>query len=251
MVGATDSDRLAVRGVVKRFGTREVLRDINMTVQPGEIHGLIGPNGSGKSTLLKCVMGAERVSAGEILLDGRRIDKLTPQGRNRRGLSIKFQHAQIVPSLNVRQNIRLALGRQRGIAAWIRNAGRRQEEEERLMDSLGISHRAAEPAVNLSHGEKQWLELAMALASDPGLLLLDEPTAGMSVAERAQTETALRNLTENNRSIILVDHDLDFVRRFSDSITVLNNGELVTTGPTNDVANDPEVRQVYLGGAKK
>lgn len=249
MVDDRSMERLSVTSAIKRYGTRVVLNDVDLSVSAGEVHGLIGPNGSGKSTLLKCIMGAEPLSSGDVLLNGTRINRRSPQARNRRGMSIKFQHAEVIPSLTVRHNIRLALGRRRSFASWILNTSRATGREDELMDALDIHEIANEIAVNLSHGEQQWLELGMALATDPSVLLLDEPTAGMSLAERAKTESALRKLTQQNRAIILVDHDLDFVKRFSDSITVLNDGEVVTSGSTDEVSKDPDVRRIYLGEA--
>lgn len=239
--------RLVVRGAVKRYGPREVLSNVDITVRPGEVHGLIGPNGSGKSTLLKCIMGAETLTEGDVLFEGERINSLSPPARNRRGMAIKFQHAEVVPNLTVRQNIRLAINPRRTVSSWLLRGDQFLAREDELLAAFGIEQKDDWLALNLSHGERQWLELAMALANDPGLLLLDEPTAGMSVAERSQTEEALRAVLHGGRSIVLVDHDLDFVKRFSDSITVLNNGVVVRSASTAEVASDPEVRRIYLG----
>jgi ABC-type branched-subunit amino acid transport system ATPase component len=240
--------RLEIRNATKRYGLREVLQEVNLSVAPGAVHGLIGPNGSGKSTLLKCIVDAERLTSGEILYNGQSIGALSGQNRSRLGMGVKFQTAQLIPSLSVRQSIRLALGYERSFASWLRNGRQYRAREEELMAGVQLDEHADTLAMNLSHGEQQRLELAMALASKPDLLLLDEPTAGMSVTERAQAEILLRNIKDDGQSILIVDHDLDFVKRFCDAITVLHNGAMVATGTTSEVVGDTNVRQAYLGG---
>lgn len=240
--------RLQVNNATKRYGQREVLRNVNLTVAPGEIHGLVGPNGSGKSTLLKCVVGAEKLTNGQVIHDGRDVTGLSGQQRTRRGIGVKFQTAQLIPTLAVRHNIRLAVGFNRSFRSWLGSGKSFQEREDELLHAVRLDTEADIPASNLSHGKQQWLELAMALASKPDLLLLDEPTAGMSLIERADTEQLLRDVIEVGQSILIVDHDLDFVKRFCDRLTVLHNGEVVASGETEQVRSDVNVRKAYLGG---
>lgn len=240
--------RLQVINVTKRYGQREVLHNVNLTVLPGEIHGLVGPNGSGKSTLLKCIVGAERLTSGRILHDGKDVTGLSGQQRSRLGMGVKFQTAQLIPSLAVRHNIRLAVGFNRSFRSWLGSGKSFLEREEELLHAVNLAADAELPASNLSHGQQQWLELAMALASKPDLLLLDEPTAGMSLIERSQTELLLRDVIEVGQSILIVDHDLDFVKRFCNRLTVLHNGEVVASGETEEVRSDVNVRKAYLGG---
>ncbi len=240
--------RLQVNGATKRYGQREALRNVSLTVSPGEIHGLVGPNGSGKSTLLKCVVGAERLTSGQVLHDGKDVTGLSGQQRTRRGIGVKFQTAQLIPSLAVRHNIRLAVGFDRSFWSWLGGGTSFREREDELLHAVKLDLEADVPASDLSHGKQQWLELAMALASKPDLLLLDEPTAGMSVVERSDTEQLLRDVIEVGQSILIVDHDLDFVKRFCDRLTVLHNGEVVASGETEQVRNDVNVRKAYLGG---
>lgn len=244
----TPVTRLEVINATKRYGQREVLSNVSLTVSPGEIHGLVGPNGSGKSTLLKCIVGAEKLTRGQILHDGKDVTGLSGQQRTRLGMGVKFQAAQLIPSLAVRHNIRLAVGFDRSFRSWLGSGKGYLEREEELLHAVDLAADTDTPASNLSHGQQQWLELAMALASKPDLLLLDEPTAGMSLVERSQTEQLLRDVIEVGQSILIVDHDLDFVKRFCNRLTVLHNGEVVASGETEQVRSDANVRNAYLGG---
>lgn len=238
---------LQVTGASKKYGAREVLQDVALEIKAGDIHGIIGPNGSGKSTLLKCIVGAEDLSKGSVFFNGKNITSVSGAGRAKAGMGVKFQTAQFFPTLTVRENIRIALGNTRSFWSWLSNKRSPKAEEIALIRSMSLEDQIDEVAKNLSHGEQQRLELGIALAGDPDLLLLDEPTAGMSVKERSETEQLLRRIKRADQSILIVDHDLDFVKRFSNRITVLHNGVVIKSGTTEDISNDENVRKAYLG----
>lgn len=238
---------LECRRVSKHFGALAALADVNLTVQGNEFHGLIGPNGSGKSTLLKCIAGAEIRTRGEIELDGQDIAAHTPAERARAGLSIKFQITAVLPELSVYDNVLLALQSRQSWHALLRSRSRGALHDE-VMDTLErfrLAERGDELAGILSHGQQQWLEIAMALAGSPKLLLLDEPTAGMSPQERRATGELLAPV-KARCSILIVEHDLDFIKDICDTLTVLDQGQVVASGPTRSVQEDARVQQAYL-----
>jgi len=239
---------LECRSVSKRYGPLRALDRVSMQLEPGEVRGLIGPNGSGKSTLLRIIGGAEQASGGDIWFEGRRIDRFSAARRSRLGIAMKFQIPSVFGSLSVLENVVVALGRGIGILRWL--SGRptvERREAERLLELVGLSDVKDVHAAHLSHGQQQWLEIAMATSVRPRLLLLDEPTAGMSPDERLATEKILRVVAEQAASII-VEHDIDFVRRISDTITVLHLGHMVGEGTPDEVRELPQVRRAYLGG---
>jgi branched-chain amino acid transport system ATP-binding protein len=238
---------LEVAGVAKRFGQLQALVGVDLQVAAGQIHGLIGPNGSGKSTLMKCIVGALRPDTGTIHFDGRDLTMLPAAERSRAGLSIKFQITSIFPELTVYDNVLLALQAQTPLGPLIRSATRRGLHE-RVMTALehfGLASRADHRAGILSHGEQQWLEIAMALASDPELVLLDEPTAGMSLEERRLTGERLMGM-KRHCSILIVEHDLDFIREVSDVLTVMDQGTVLDSGSVEAIQSSPKVQEVYL-----
>lgn len=238
---------LRISSASKQYGIRTVLNRVSLEIDKGSAHGLIGPNGSGKSTLLKCLVGAETLSSGSILFKGNRIDRWSPRKRITAGIGVKFQHAQVIPQLTVAENIIAASNAKRSFGRWVARAAAINAGQMADLERLGLAQFLQVNATDLSHGQQQWLELAMSLASEPDLLLLDEPTAGMNDAERGQTESALGEFRARGISILLIDHDLDFVKRFCDSLTVLHNGDLVASGSTHDVAAIDTVREAYLG----
>ena len=238
---------LEARGIVKLFGNLRALDGVALTVEPGQIHGLIGPNGSGKSTLLQCVAGGTFPTAGRIAFEGADITTAPPPERARAGISIKFQITSVLPGLSVFDNVLLAL-QSRGSVPDLVFSRTRAALAERAMWMLAHFHltdRAGEIAGVLSHGEQQWLEIAMALAPDPRLLLLDEPTAGMSLEERRATGDFLRPLAERC-AIVIVEHDLDFIRDLCGVLTVLDQGRVLETGTVAEIQASPRVQEVYL-----
>jgi len=237
---------LQVRGVHKTFGTLLALDGVDVEVQAGTFHGLIGPNGSGKSTLLKAIAGAHLPSSGTISFDGHDITSATPYERARVGMSLKFQITAVLRELSVYDNVLLALQADQGVWSLIRSL-RRQALRDEVMHALErfrLTDRADELAGSLSHGEQQWLEIAMALAPRPKLLLLDEPTGGMSPEERRVTGELLAPI-KSECALVIVEHDLDFIRDICDVLTVLDQGRVLDTGTVDEIQRSPKVQQVY------
>jgi len=221
-------------GVEHQFGPLMALRNVNLRIGARERHGLIGPNGSGKSTLLKILAGALRPTRGEIRLDGRSITRWPSHRRARAGVAMKFQAPRIFPELTVAENIALAA---RFGAPDTRQVG--DADLSRLVD---FSDYLDVPAGNLSHGVRQWLELVMAMETRPRFMLLDEPTAGMSPSERTRTAEILAAAP---CALLVVDHDIPLVAKMCDQITLLHEGHVEASGPTETVVADPIVARVY------
>lgn len=241
---------LEARAVTKVFGALTALDQAELIVAPNEFHGLIGPNGSGKSTLLKCIAGAETPTSGSIRIGGSDITAATSQERSRAGLSIKFQITAILPQLSVYDNVLLSLQAGESMFALLASRSRRRLDEK-VMDYLGrfrLADRRDDLAAELSHGQQQWLEIAMALAREPKVLLLDEPTAGMSPQERRATGELIAPI-KAYCSLLIVEHDLDFIKDICDSLTVLDQGKVVASGPTAHVQEDERVKEAYLSHA--
>jgi len=239
---------LETRAVTKAFGRIMALRSVDLTVGENEFHGLIGPNGSGKSTLLKCVAGAELATEGTIRFAGRDISDATPTKRARAGISLKFQITSVLPALTVYDNVLLALQARSSTASLIFSRTRKALHEGvmHLLEQFHLAERCMErAAAALSHGQQQWLEIAMALACEPRLLLLDEPTAGMSLEERRATGDLLVPL-KHRCSLVIVEHDLDFIRSICDRLTVLDQGSVLDCGTVSHIQNSSKVRETYL-----
>jgi branched-chain amino acid transport system ATP-binding protein len=237
---------LEVRGVAKTFGALRALDGVDLAVAPGSFHGLIGPNGSGKSTLLKAIAGEYPADEGSIVFAGRDITAAAPSERARAGLSIKFQITAVLPSLTVYDNLLLALQSGEGLGALLLSRRRRRLHPavmERL-EVFRLADRAEEVAGALSHGQQQWLEIAMALAIGPRLLLLDEPTAGMSLEERRATGALLRPIRDRC-ALLIVEHDLDFIKELCDRITVLDGGRMLDEGTAAEIQASVRVQEVY------
>ncbi|WP_435067211.1 ABC transporter ATP-binding protein [Haloplanus sp. C73] len=236
---------LRTEGLTKRFGGLTAVDDVNLQIDRGEIRCLIGPNGAGKSTLLKLLVGQLTPSEGSIFYDGRDITDLSQHERARNGLSMKFQVPAVYGDLSVRQNVHIPLQREvdrRHIDGAI----------DETLDEFGLLDAAETRASDLSHGQQQWLEIAMASALDPDLLLLDEPAAGMSVRETEQTAEYIHRLNEDrDMTLLVIEHDIDFVRAIAQSVTVLHRGEVFAEGPIESIENDPEVRRIYLGEVRE
>ena len=231
----------------KQFGDLCALDDVDLRIDRQQIHGLIGPNGSGKSTLLKCIAGAELPTKGRVHFNGADITLAPSYVRARAGISIKFQITSVLLGLSVFDNVLLALQARDNLRDLVLSRTRRKlaDRAARLLTDFRLANRANEVAGTLSHGEQQWLEIAMALAPDPQLLLLDEPTAGMSLEERRVTGELLRPFAERC-SIVIVEHDLDFIRDICDVLTVLEQGRVLETGTVAAIQASEKVKEVYL-----
>ncbi|HET8596854.1 MAG TPA: ABC transporter ATP-binding protein [Castellaniella sp.] len=241
---------LSLDGVRKSFGPVEIIRGVSLEVGENERHAIIGPNGAGKSTLFHLVSGQLRPSAGRIELGGQSIGGRSPQAVNRLGLARSFQITNLFPQLTVFENIRLAVMRSHGLqyCFWklIDRNGAVRERSEALLESVRLSRRAATAAGELSYSEQRSLEIAMTLASDPRIILLDEPMAGMSREETSYTTALIREVTEG-RALLIVEHDMEVVFSLSDRISVLVYGEVIATGTPEEIRADPRVREAYLG----
>jgi urea transport system ATP-binding protein len=234
------SEVLATKGVGKRFGGLAAVSGVDLSIGAGEIHCLIGPNGAGKSTLFKLIVGTYAPSDGTVLFRGEDVTRARPYQRVERGMSIKMQAPSVFRELPVRQNLHIAL--QHRVPR-----GRVAAEEERLLGLLDLAPQAAKPAGVLSHGQQQWLEIGMALALDPALLLLDEPTAGMSPEETHRTGELVKRLNAGGMTVLAVEHDMPFVRQIATRVTVMHLGEVFARGSVEEVTSDPRVAEIYLG----
>jgi branched-chain amino acid transport system ATP-binding protein len=242
---------LEVRDLRKSFGAVKATDGVNLQLRAGEIHALIGPNGAGKSTLITQLCGEVQPDAGAIILRGEDVTALPAYARARKGLARSFQITELCPDYTSQENLLLALVLKTGRAfqAWSnprRDAALNIEAQDWL-DKVGLSGRAAIRVRDLAHGEKRQLELAVALAREPGLLLLDEPMAGMGAEESARMTALLQEL-KRHYTILLVEHDMDAVFALADRITVLVYGKTIFTGTPDEVRRDAGVRAAYLGG---
>jgi branched-chain amino acid transport system ATP-binding protein len=241
---------LRLEGLCKRYGALVVTDAVDLAVGANEIHAVIGPNGAGKTTLVHQISGLSRPDAGRILFRGEDVTRLAMPARVRRGLARSFQITAILPGFTVRENVALAVQARAGSSfRFLRDAGREARlnaPAEAILSDLGLADRLDRPAGLLSHGEKRRLELAVALATDPKLLLLDEPLAGTSHEEAGTLIPALRALRERC-AVILVEHDMDAVFALADRVSVLVYGRVIASGPPETVRRDPEVRRAYLG----
>jgi ABC-type uncharacterized transport system ATPase subunit len=229
-----------VKGVSKRFGGLSAVSDVDLTINVGEIHCLIGPNGAGKSTLFKLIVGVYPPTKGSISFDSIDITNERPFARVQRGMSIKMQAPSVFKELPVRQNIQVALqGRLSGVE--------RSAEEDRLLTLLNLAPDSNKLAGALSHGQQQWLEIGMALALQPQLLLLDEPTAGMSPEETYKTGELVKSFNAGGMTVLVVEHDMAFVRQVAQRVTVLHLGKIFARGSLEAILEDEKVAEIYLG----
>jgi ABC-type uncharacterized transport system ATPase subunit len=231
---------LETRGLNKHFGGLHVTADINLALEQGEIHCLIGPNGAGKSTLFRLILGEHAPSSGSIIYAGEDITKLKSFQRIRRGMSVKFQVPGIFKALSARQNLEIALQHHL-------EGGSLDAEADRLLDFLHLRDVGEQFAGNLSHGQKQWLEIGMAISLKPKLLLLDEPTAGMSPAETFATGEIVQTLNAEGVTVLAVEHDMSFVRQVARRVTVLHLGRIFAQGTIEEIVADERVAAIYLG----
>lgn len=239
---------LAVEGLSVSFDGFKAVNDLSFYVDEGEIRVIIGPNGAGKTTVLDLICGRTQATEGSIRFRGKELTKMKEHAIVHAGVGRKFQNPSIYEDLTVFENLELSYPKGYtvfGALAFKRDAAV-IEEVERIADTIFLSEEIEKPAGLLSHGQKQWLEIGMLLIQKPDLLMLDEPVAGMSVAERRQTAILLRRITEG-RSVIVIEHDMHFVEEIADRVTVLHQGKVLSEGSMERVKNDPKVVEVYLG----
>ncbi len=241
---------LTVDGLVRYFGGLKATDEVSLQVRPGELHAIIGPNGAGKTTLINLLTGELASDGGRILIGDADVTGQPIQQRVQLGLLRSYQITSVFDSFTVRENICLAARRKRGVrmAVWkplVRDS-ETMEVAQRIMAECQLQHVADEAAANLAYGQRRQLEIAMALAADPRLLLLDEPMAGMSAAEGAAAIELLRSL-KGQYTIVLVEHDMNAVFSLADRISVLVYGKVIATGTADEIRNHPDVRKAYLG----
>jgi branched-chain amino acid transport system ATP-binding protein len=244
---------LEIEGLSRRFGGVTAVDNVSMQVTEGEVHALIGPNGAGKSTLFNLITGTLPPSGGKVRFAGRRITGLPAYRICQLGIARTFQITALYPEMTARDNVRLAAQAREprrwqpwGGGAVFREAERRGEA---ALQRLGLAAVAEQQAGLLSHGDQRLLEVAMALAQEPRLLLLDEPTQGLSVEETAQAVETLASLfRDRGMTALLVEHDMEVVFRLAAHITVLHRGAVIADGAPEEVRADPEVQRAYLGG---
>jgi branched-chain amino acid transport system ATP-binding protein len=241
---------LEVRDIRKSFDGFLAVGGVSVKVDRGRIAAIIGPNGAGKTTFFNLVTGHLKPDAGTVLLDGRDITGLAPHDICRLGMGRSFQRTNIFPKLTVYENVQAAFlsHRGRGRDLWSRVERLYREETEGLLASLGLLERAGETSGFLSHGAQKQLELGIALASEPSLLLLDEPTAGMSATETRETIRLVERIArERGLTLLFTEHDMEVVFSIAQRITVLHQGQVIADGTPTEVRADPQVRRVYLG----
>ena len=243
---------LETRGLDKEFGGFKVTRDLSLKIETGARHALIGPNGAGKTTVINLLTGVLEPSRGRILLEGQDITDLPVHRRVLRGLSRTFQINQLYPDLTPLETIGLAVSERLGGGGdWWRRMGTRDDVNAEIADTLGrfrLLDVMNEPTANLPYGKQRLLEIAVAIAARPRVLLLDEPAAGVPEGERKDILAAVAALPRDV-TVLLIEHDMDLVFSFADRISVLVAGALLVEGPPDQVARDPQVKAVYLGEA--
>ena len=244
---------LEVEGVSKSFGALAALSRVSLMVREGEVFSVIGPNGAGKSTLFNVISGLHAPTAGRIVFRGKEVTGLGPEVINRRGLAKTFQITNIFPGISVYDNVRVAAQSRMPVSGRLPSLWQLPDVEGPVMEllsAIGLAARRDELAQNLSHGEQRYLEICLALATDPALLLLDEPTAGMTPGETKEATALIRRIAlDRHLTVLLIEHDMSVVMGISDRIAVLHFGEKIAEGSPEAIRSDPKVLDAYLGGA--
>ena len=243
---------LDVRDVTVSFDGFRALDGLNFSMAYGELRFVIGPNGAGKTTLLDIITGKTRPTSGQVRFDGvPNVQRMAEHRLIQAGAARKFQTPSIFGSLSVYENLEAAIGFRDGTVGLLRGLSAAQREAvASTLDTIDLTGRTDVKASSLSHGQKQWLELGMLLVQEPKLLLLDEPIAGMTRRERDRTGALLQTIAEQ-RSVLVVEHDMEFLRRFASTVTVMHAGKVLCEGPVEDVQRDPRVIEVYLGPTRE
>jgi branched-chain amino acid transport system ATP-binding protein len=245
---------LTARGLVKRYGGILAIDDLSIDVLPGETHALIGPNGAGKTTLIGQLTGDSRPDAGRVSFEGRDVTSMPAYRRARLGLARSFQITSIFPELTVLDNVALAVqvhsGRSFGFWRPARSDRRLTEPARHALRQVGLDARADAVAGHLSHGEHRQLEIALAVATEPKMLLLDEPMAGMAPEESRRLLALLQGF-KGRLSMLLVEHDMDAVYALADRISVMVYGRVIASGGVEEIRGDAEVKRAYLGDRER
>jgi len=237
---SNNSPLLKIEKLSKNFGGIQAVKDFSLEIEPGALHCLIGPNGAGKTTVFKMIMGSHLPSSGTIFFKQKNISQLSPHARALRGLSLKMQVPGIFADLTLRENLRVALG----VTEKHKNIAR---EVDRLIDLVNLQNIGDPFAKNMSHGQQQWLEFAMVLATKPELLLLDEPAAGLGPEETEYTANLVKKLNSTGLTILFIEHDMNFVKQVARSVTVMHEGKMFMEGTIKEIEKHTDVIRIYLG----
>ena len=251
----TDNIVLNIRNVDKTFGGLQALSNVNLEIEEGKIHAIIGPNGAGKSTLLNVCIGRLEPTSGTVTFDGEVITGKAPHEINQAGVVRVFQTPEIFPELSILENVMIpAFARRDGAFRFnpfssLGNEPGIREEAEHALQDMGLLEQKDHHAGSMSRGDKRRLELAMGLVQHPRLLLLDEPTAGMSRADTNATIDTLKQIKERGMTKVIIEHDMHVVFSLADTISVLAQGAIIAQGEPDDIRGNPKVQEAYLGGA--
>jgi branched-chain amino acid transport system ATP-binding protein len=246
--GGAEVSILRIEDLSIRFGGLSALNGINLEVRQEEIRAIIGPNGAGKSTFFNCLTGVLRPTSGRILFDGEDITGLSPDRISQKGIARSYQITNILPNVSTLENVRIAAQSRRHAWNMVKHHSDFRDINERaesVLQSVGLLGKADDLAANLSHGEQRNLEIGIALATEPRLLCLDEPTAGMSAAETHDTMALVRSIAKN-LTILIVEHDMQVVMALAQRITVLHYGEVLAEGTPAEIQQNSRVLEVYL-----
>ncbi|BCD86390.1 urea ABC transporter ATP-binding protein UrtD [Pseudomonas sp. No.21] len=239
---------LAIEGLTVSFDGFKAVNDLNLYLDRNEVRVVIGPNGAGKTTVLDLICGKTRATAGSIQFDGRELTRMREYDIVRAGVGRKFQNPSIYENLTVFENLEMSYPAGRKVlgALFFKRSAEVIARVEAVAGEIFLSEHLHRQADLLSHGQKQWLEIGMLLMQDPELLMLDEPVAGMSVSERAQTAELLKRISQG-RSVLVIEHDMEFVKSIAHKVTVLHQGKVLAEGSMEAVQSNPKVIEVYLG----
>jgi urea transport system ATP-binding protein len=241
------AELLKIRDLVVAFDAFHAIDGLDLTLEEHEVRFVIGPNGAGKTTLIDAITALVKPTSGSILFAGEELVGRTEYAIVRHGVGRTFQKPSVFDELTVLENVDIAATFRLAFRSLLRRRRGMSAEVAQALASVNLTEQADDPAGSLSHGQKQWLEVAMVLVQKPRLLLLDEPVAGMTEKERLHTGELITSIAQEGTTVLVVEHDMDFVRRFAHKVTVMHEGKILTEGTVADVQSNETVREVYLG----